>query len=143
MALQTGMRLCDIMYVPCDKASWGATKCNTHTNITMTSEDRESLLRESRATGEIDFYSALVTQAEARLNTPRVLEQTAKYVELRNKALQKCLQPGVLASIEQLLSHHPYVKRDKGKEHLWHYQVELSNPLDPLTVCLGWHCHEK
>lgn len=143
MALQTGMKLCDIMYVPCDQASWGATKCNTHTNISMTTEERESLLQEARSSGEMDFYTALLAQTEARLKSPRVSEQTAKYRALRSVALQKCLQPGVIESIEQLLSHHPYVKRDKGKEHLWHYQVEMSNPLDPLTLCLGWYCHEK
>lgn len=143
MALQTGMKLCDIMYVPCDQASWGATKCNTKTNVTMSDQDRRDMMEVARETGEQEFYSTLVSEAEARLQSSEVVDLTAKYRLLRSRSLQKCLQPGVVSSIEQLLKNHPYVKRDKGKEFLWHYQVEMSNPLDPLTICLGWYCHES
>lgn len=141
--MKTGMKLCDIMYVPCEQATWGATKCNTETHIDMTSNDRQDLINEAKGSGEYDFYYALVSHAEARLKAEEVTRMTERYRRIRSNTLKKCLQPGVTQSIESMLAHHPYVKRDKAKEKLWHYQVEQNNPLDPLTICLGWYCSES
>lgn len=142
MAVKTGMKLCDIMYVPCDQASWGATKCNTVTNVTMTDNDKLSLKAEADRSGEMAFYEALVADAERKLKSPEITTLTNKYRSIRSNALKRCQKPGVIDAIKNMLSNHPYIKQDRNNEKLYHFQAELTNPLDPFTLCLGWYCFE-
>ena len=141
MAMNTGMKLCDIMYAPCDVADWGATKCNGDMNVTMSDKDRSMLEDASRIAGEAKFYSALVADAEAKLTTQEVRETTTIYRRLREKAVTHCKREGVVESVVKMLYNHPYVIRDtKTSEKLFHFQTERKNPLDPFTICLGWFC---
>ena len=141
--MKTGLKLCDIMYPPCGMAEWGATKCNQNTVVNMSDADRQALINEATHTGEKRFYERLLNESESKLNTPEVKKLTDQYRSQRTKALKHCQSPGVLNTVTNYIKTHPYVKQDSRGEKLLHFQTEKSNPLDPLTVCLGQFCHEK
>ena len=141
--MKTGLKLCDIMYPPCGIAEWGATKCNQKTVVNMSDADRQALINEAMHTGEKVFYERLLNESESKLNTPEVKKLTEQYRIQRTKALKHCQSPEVLNTLTNYIKTHPYVKQDSKGEKLLHFQTEKSNPLDPLTVCLGQFCHER
>ena len=138
MAMNTGMKLCDIMYAPCDVADWLTSKCNSTTNVVMSDEDRLTLKSESERTGEAEFYSTLVADTEAKLTTREVREMTTTYRRLREKAVTHCEREGVVKSVVKMLRNHPQVTRGSGKKgKLFFFQNERMRALNPLTICLG------
>lgn len=142
MALKTGLKLCDIMYPPCDSAAWGATKCNQKTVVNVTDDDHVALVKEATTTGEKLFYDKFLNETEKKLKTDEITKLTTTYRALQKKALKHCQSPGVLDTVTKYMKSHPYVVQDRKGEQLFHFQTEKSNPLDPLTICMGWFCHE-
>lgn len=137
MAMKIGLKLCDVMYPPCDSSWWGATKCN-NVKKKMTETDRELLLREVTRSREKEFYEKLVVEAEKKLSSKQVKDLTLEYRQIKDKAVVYCKKPGVLDAVKAYMKAHPYV-RSAGKN--FHFQSEYVHPLDPMTVCLGWFCH--
>lgn len=141
MAMKTGMKLCDIMYSPCDTADWGTAKCSSDPSIKMTGKDYIRLKRWSKETGEDKFYSTLVPKVEMKLKTPDIVKQTELYRQMRERAIRHCSQAGVVESVKKMLTNHPYIRKEKASEH-FHFQTEGVHILDPLSICLGWFCRE-